>query len=87
MKNIKSFSEFMLNESKVKKIEKNYGVVEVSDNGVVKSVVDYNGKKVGELYVDEKMYRYNTKYKTYNSVSNNDLLTDKDLDSVELDIS
>lgn len=27
----------MLNESKVQKIQKNYGVVEVSDKGVVKS--------------------------------------------------
>jgi hypothetical protein len=85
MKYIKLFEDFSTNEGKMQKIEKNYGKVEVSDKGIVKSIVGYDGKKIGEVYIDGEIYRFNTKYKTYNSTTKNELLTDKDLDSVEID--
>lgn len=60
------------------------GKVKSSRSGVIREVRDRNGKLLKEVYVGDEKYRRNPVYKTYNSISGNDLLFRKDADRIHM---
>ena len=50
------------------------GMVDYSKNGYVKAIRDVDGKLLKEVKIGDDIYKYNSVYKTYNSIKNNELL-------------
>jgi len=48
--------------------------IKLSKNGYVQAIYKPNGKLAKSVKIDGEQYRYNSVYKTYNSVANNNLL-------------
>lgn len=56
------------------------GMIDYSKDGYVKAIRGVDGKMVKEVMVNDVLYRYNPIYKTYNSVTDNELLHKNDYD-------
>ena len=56
------------------------GMIDYSKDGYVKAIRGVDGKMVKEVMVNDVLYRYNPVYKTYNSVTGNELLHKNDYD-------
>lgn len=57
--------------------------IKYGKDGHVKHITGLNGKKQKEVKVDGKVYRYNSTYKTYNSVKGNELLHKNDVEKAK----
>ncbi len=53
--------------------------IETSKNGYITEIRDVNNNLISEIIIRGSLYKYNTKYKTYNSVARNELLHESSL--------
>ena len=58
--------------------------IEYSKDGYVKRALNAVGKTAKEINVDGNKYRYNSVYKTYNSIKGNELLNKSDIDKAKI---
>jgi hypothetical protein len=61
--------------------------MKTSKNGYIRELRDANNNLIKEIKVKGSLYRYNSKYKTYNNVIGNELLHESSLVASEIKLS
>ncbi|MDO9594706.1 MAG: hypothetical protein Q7J19_06905 [Lutibacter sp.] len=60
--------------------------METSKNGYIRELRDANNNLLKEVKVKGSLYRYNSKFKTYNNVIGNELLHESSLEIADVKI-